>query len=90
MGPERGKIPAMDIIRTVYHLGIDLFSFIFSLLGPRSALVAENLFLRKQLALYQERDKKPGRINSASRFTLVACAPQKVDPTQIECLKKVA
>ena len=72
MGPERGKIPAMDIIRTVYHLGIDLFSFIFSLLGPRSALVAENLFLRKQLALYQERDKKPGRINSASRFTLVA------------------
>ena len=72
MGLGRGKIPAMDIIRTVYHLGIDLFSFIFSLGGPRSALVAENLFLRKQLALYQERDKKPGRINSASRFTLVA------------------
>jgi len=58
--------------QTIYQLGIDLFSFIFSLLGPRSALVAENLFLRKQLALYQERDKKPGRIDSASRFTLVA------------------
>ena len=62
----------MRIAKTIYQLGIDLFSFIFSLLGPRSALVAENLFLRKQLALYQERDKKPGRINSASRFTLVA------------------
>ncbi len=62
----------MDIVRTIYQLGIDLFSFIFRLHRSRIALVAENLFLRKQLALYQERGKKPVRIDSASRFTLVA------------------
>lgn len=69
---RRGMMRVMHIVKTIYQLGVDLFSFIFSLLGPRSALVAENLFLRKQLALYQERNKRPGRINSASRFTLVA------------------
>jgi len=69
---RRGMMRVMHIAKTIYQLGIDLFSFIFSLLCSRSALVAENLFLRKQLALYWEREKKPGRINSASRFTLVA------------------
>ena len=62
----------MDIIRTIYQVGIDLFSFISRFPRSRSSLVAENLFLRKQLAIYKERGKKPGRIDSASRFTLVA------------------
>ena len=36
--------------------------------GP--ALAAENLFLRKQLALYVERKKKPRRATDSIRFTL--------------------
>jgi hypothetical protein len=36
-----------------------------------AAIAAENLFLRKQLALYQERDITPPRINHTTRITLV-------------------
>jgi hypothetical protein len=35
------------------------------------ALAAENLFLRKQLALYQERHVKPRRATHATRLTLI-------------------
>jgi hypothetical protein len=35
-------------------------------------LAAENLFLRKQLALYLERQVKPRRADDATRITLVA------------------
>jgi transposase InsO family protein len=37
----------------------------------RSALAAENLFLRKQLAFYQERKVVPRRFDNVSRFILV-------------------
>jgi hypothetical protein len=37
----------------------------------RAALAAENLFLRKQLALYIERKAKPRRADDATRITLV-------------------
>jgi hypothetical protein len=40
-------------------------------LHSRSALAAENLFLRKQLALYQERHVKPRRATNATRIALV-------------------
>jgi putative transposase len=45
----------------------------FLLIGGRSsaALKAENLFLRKQLALYVERKAKPRRASDAIRLTLV-------------------
>jgi len=44
----------------------------FLLLGTRSsaALKAENLFLRKQLALYLERKAKPRRADDATRLSL--------------------
>ena len=38
---------------------------------PRTALAAENLFLRKQLAFYQERKIRPRHFDNASRFMLV-------------------
>jgi len=43
------------------------------LLGRRSmaALKAENIFLRKQLALYLEREAKPRRASNATRLSLV-------------------
>jgi len=37
----------------------------------RNSLVAENLFLRKQLAFYQEHEKKPRRLTDAARIVLV-------------------
>jgi transposase InsO family protein len=40
-------------------------------LYPSPALAAENLFLRKQLALYQERQVKPRRTTHALRMVLV-------------------
>ena len=40
-------------------------------LRPSVALAAENLFLRKQLALYQERHVKPRRATNATRLALV-------------------
>src|SRR3984893_16829318 len=45
----------------------------FLLLGTRSsaALKAENIFLRKQLALYIEREAKPRRASDATRLTMV-------------------
>jgi len=36
----------------------------------RSALAAENLFLRKQLAFYQERQTRPRRLTYTARFSL--------------------
>ena len=38
------------------------------------ALAAENLFLRKQLALFQEREKKVTRTTAADRFVLAKLA----------------
>jgi putative transposase len=50
------------------------FQFLADLLGlvtlsirPRRSLEAENLFLRRQLALYKERGIKPGRVDAATR-----------------------
>jgi putative transposase len=49
----------------------DIRRFLLLCLRPPAALVAENLFLRKQLALYQERRIKPWRATNAARLTLV-------------------
>ena len=71
MGPRHGKIHPMHIIKVVVQVVIDLISFLFLLLRSQGRIAAENLFLRKQLAFYQERRIKPGRIDPASKLTLV-------------------
>ena len=48
----------------------DCTSFFTALLSTRAALAAENLFLRKQLALFQEREKKAKATTAADRFVL--------------------
>ena len=55
---------------TTFDLLLDALSFIRVSLRPRCALAAENLFLRKQLALYLERQVKPRRAKVATRLTL--------------------
>jgi hypothetical protein len=62
----------MDIAQALFQVVINLISFLFLLTRSRGRLAAENLFLRKQLAFYKERGIKPGRIDSTTRFTLVA------------------
>jgi transposase InsO family protein len=45
--------------------------FLFLCLRPSPVLAAENLFLRKQLALYQERHVKPRRVTNTTRMALI-------------------
>ena len=49
----------------------DAGQFLLLCLLPNPALAAENLFLRKQLALYQERHTTPRRATNATRLALV-------------------
>jgi transposase InsO family protein len=49
----------------------DLLRFLVLSLRSRSSLAAENFFLRKQLAIYQERGIKPGRTSQSTRLTLL-------------------
>jgi putative transposase len=56
---------------TLYPVSLNFTRFLGSLLQSRSALAAENLFLRKQLALYQERQVQPRRATDATRLTMV-------------------
>ena len=50
---------------------LDALRFIGLSLRPNRALAVECLFLRKQLALYLERQVKPRRASDATRFSLV-------------------
>jgi putative transposase len=61
----------MHGVRTIITLLLDLATFLWLFLHPQSALAAENLFLRKQLAVYQERKAKPHRPDTPIRITLV-------------------
>jgi hypothetical protein len=53
------------------NLFADLLRFLVLSLRSKTSLAAENLFLRKQLASYQERKIRPRRIDSPTRLTLV-------------------
>ena len=58
------------LIVTLQNVVSDCVNFCVSGLRGRTALAAENLFLRKQLALFQEREKKVKRTTAADRFVL--------------------
>jgi putative transposase len=53
------------------HLIVDFVRLMRGLLQSRSALAAENLFLRKQLGLYQERQIRPRRATDCTRLAMV-------------------
>jgi len=59
-----------NVLLTMFNLWLDASRFIRVSLRPRYALAAENLFLRKQLALYLERKVKPRRAKAAAKLTL--------------------
>jgi putative transposase len=56
---------------TAGWLLVDALRFVSLGFRSRSQVAAENLFLRKQLALYQERWIKSRRADDATRITLV-------------------
>jgi putative transposase len=59
---------------TLHRISLDFIRFLGSVLQSRSALAAENLFLRKQLSLYQERQVRPRRATDATRLIMVLAA----------------
>ena len=61
---------ALYFARNVWGLVKGGLSFVALWFRPGIAIRAENLFLRKQLALYQERGIKPCRASDADRFLL--------------------
>jgi putative transposase len=61
----------MLLASTLFTHLLDVSRFLCLCLRPSPALAAENLFLRKQLALYQEHHVTPRRASHAARITLL-------------------
>src|SRR5229473_3530635 len=61
-----------SLIRTVLKVVADVVRLTSLAACSHAHLAAENLFLRKQLALYLERQAQPRRADDATRVTLVA------------------
>src|SRR5262245_31607936 len=55
---------------SIFAVLIDAMTFVYLWLRSASVLAAENLFLRKQLAMYAERKQKPHRATDSDRFML--------------------
>src|SRR2546429_2065176 len=61
-----------EIYTLSLHDALPIWLLFFRLLfRSRTALSAEVLFLRKQLAFYQERQIQPRRLNDSARFSLI-------------------
>ena len=60
-----------SVLDIVCDLTNDVLAFLRSTFRSRTALIAENLFLRKQLAFYQEHQVRPRRLTNAARLSLV-------------------
>ena len=67
----RKRSSASSAWRTTGRLLIDALRFVSLGFRSRSRLAAENLFLRKQLALYAERRVRSRRGDDTTRLTLV-------------------
>ena len=63
---------AVHCLRTWSLVAVDLVRLVALAARPRAALVAENLFLGKQLALFQERKVRPRRADASTRWMLAA------------------
>ena len=61
-------------LRTIGCLLVDVLRFVSLGFRSRSQPAAENLYLRKQLALYAERGVRPRRADDATWVTLVVLA----------------
>jgi D-serine deaminase-like pyridoxal phosphate-dependent protein len=64
----------VSVLRIAGLLVEDAFRWVMLLFRSDEALRAENLFLRRQLALYIERGVQPHRIDAATRISLALLA----------------
>ena len=71
MRKPRRQSALVHLVLTLFGVGAGLSRFLPSLFRSRSALIAENLFLRKQLAFYREREVEPHRLTDAARVCLL-------------------
>jgi hypothetical protein len=62
---------ALLVLCVARDLAVDALGFARSSFHSRTALIAENLFLRKQLGFYQEHQVRPRRLTDAARLALV-------------------
>jgi hypothetical protein len=62
--------PIQHFVQTIFGVLWDGLMFLRLWLRPSAAVAAENLFLRKQLGLFVERQVKPHRATDSIRFTL--------------------
>ena len=60
---------------TIQIVTSDCIRFGCGLLRNRTVLLAENLFLRKQLVLFQEREERARQTTAADRFIFAKLAP---------------
>ena len=58
------------LVRIVLRFLADLAGLVVLSVRPRRSVEAENLFLRRELALYQERGAKARRVDAATRASL--------------------
>src|SRR5229473_2646162 len=61
----------LRLVSILLFLVQDALRFLLLLTRSSATLRAENIFLRKQLALYLEREAKPRRASNATRLSLV-------------------
>ncbi|MGI9332777.1 MAG: hypothetical protein ACR2RL_06410 [Gammaproteobacteria bacterium] len=64
----------MDVVNITLALLADLTAFLWLLLRPHRGVAAENLFLRRQLAMYRQRGVEPRRTGATTRIALVVLA----------------
>ena len=60
----------VGLIRILLHLMLDVGELVLLACRARRSIAAENLVLRRQLALYKERGIRPRRIDGLTRLSL--------------------
>ena len=62
------------LLKIAVHLLADILRFVILLFRTTQSIQTENLFLRRQLALFIERGVQPRRMDAATRVSLVILA----------------
>ena len=64
----------MRLLSNIVPVVLDSIAFARNLVRSEGALAAENLFLRKQLSYFVEREQTPRLTEKATRFTMAVLA----------------
>ena len=64
----------VGLLKIAVHLLADILRFVILLFRTTQSIQTENLFLRRQLALFIERGVRPRRVDAATRVSLAILA----------------